>query len=75
MTRVVIEQHAVDDGGPYAIATGPDGALWYTLVRGGRIGRLVPGGTPEMHQLDPACGPMVITSGPDGALWFTENRG
>ena len=57
---------------PYGITTGPDGALWFTLVHSGQIGRLVPGGDRRSHQLDPACGPTIITTGPDGALWFTE---
>lgn len=45
MTRVSIAEHAVADSeaGPYAITTGPDGALWFTLVHSGRVGRLVPG--------------------------------
>jgi virginiamycin B lyase len=72
MTRISIEQCAVADGGPYAITTGPDGALWFTLVRSGQMGRLVPGGAAEYHRLDPACGPTIITPGPDDALWFTE---
>lgn len=61
------------DAGPYGITTGPDGALWFTMVHHGRIGRMTPGGELTSHQLDPAsCGPTVIASGPDGALWFTE---
>lgn len=74
MTQVSVEEHAVADSaaGPYALTTGPDGALWFTLVHSGRIGRLVPGEEPTSHRLDPTCGPTVITPGPDGALWFTE---
>ncbi|MFI6774872.1 hypothetical protein [Nocardia sp. NPDC050412] len=72
MTRVSIEEYSVTGDGPYAITTGPDDALWYTLVHSGHIGRLAPGGEPENHQLDPGCGPTIITPGPDGALWFTE---
>ena len=34
----------VGDGGPYGIVAGPDGALWFTLVHGSRIGRMTPGG-------------------------------
>ncbi|GAA4943198.1 hypothetical protein GCM10023238_06350 [Streptomyces heliomycini] len=74
MTDVSIEEHPVAGGGPYAITTGPDGALWYTLVHSGGIGRMVPGAEPVNHRLDPDCGPTFITSGPDGALWFTEYR-
>lgn len=60
--------------GPYALTTGPDGALWFTLVHSGGIGRLVPGGILTHHQLDPDCGPTIIAVGPDDALWFTEHR-
>ncbi|MFF9819259.1 hypothetical protein [Streptomyces sp. NPDC014006] len=76
MTRVSIDEYPVADSaaGPYALAAGADGALWFTLVHGGRIGRLVPGEEPTSHRLDPACGPTVITPGPDRALWFTEYR-
>ncbi|MGA4944058.1 virginiamycin B lyase family protein [Streptomyces cinereoruber] len=66
-----IQEHAVADpaAGPYALTTGPDGALWFTLVHGDRIGRLVPGREPTSHRLAPDSGPTVITPGPDGALW------
>lgn len=69
--QVSIEEHAVADpaAGPYALTTGPDGALWFTLVHGDRIGRLVPGREPTSHRLAPDSGPTVITPGPDGALW------
>ncbi|GAA3427807.1 hypothetical protein ACWDTT_11345 [Streptosporangium sandarakinum] len=36
MTHLTIEEYAVADraAGPYAIATGPDGALWAALETG-----------------------------------------
>ncbi|MFF5635502.1 hypothetical protein [Streptomyces sp. NPDC012825] len=55
--------------GPYALTTGPDGALWFTLVHSGRIGRIVPGQEPTAHRLAPDSGSTVIAFGPDGALW------
>ncbi|WP_444546264.1 virginiamycin B lyase family protein, partial [Streptomyces nojiriensis] len=57
--------------GPYALAVGPDGHLWCTLVHAGRIARLTPStGRVEEFALDsPDCGPTLITAGPDGALW------
>ena len=55
---------------PSAITTGPDGALWFTLV--GKIGRItIQGDITEF----PIKGDSIlhsITTGPDGALWFTE---
>ncbi|WUH64070.1 hypothetical protein OHR86_32890 [Streptomyces sp. NBC_00441] len=73
-TPVSIEEHTVSgpEAGPYTLTTGPDGALWFTLVH---RGRLVPGERPTDHRLDPDSGPTVITAGPDGALWFTLNQG
>ncbi|SOD66627.1 ATPase components of ABC transporters with duplicated ATPase domains [Streptomyces zhaozhouensis] len=60
-------------GGPYALALGPDGALWFTLVHAGAVGRLAPDGRIDTHPLDdPGCAPTVIAPGPDGALWFTR---
>jgi hypothetical protein len=58
----------------FGIATGPDGALWFTSVTQDRIGRMIPSGRftsfvlPTYH-----AGPFAITSGPGKVLWFTEN--
>src|SRR6478752_10127288 len=73
---VFIEEFAVAEAGsgPYSLTGGPDGALWFTMVQGGSIGRLVPGEGLSAHRLDPECGPTVIVAGPDDALWFTEYR-
>src|SRR5690606_20753999 len=72
-TRILIK---MTQGAPYGVATGADGALWFTLTEPGAIGRLVPGEEPVVHRLDPADGgPTVIAPGPDGAMWFTEFRG
>lgn len=63
------------EAGPYGITAGPDGALWFTMVHHGRIGRITPDGEVTVHQLEPASGgPSIITAGPDDALWFTEFR-
>ncbi|WP_210200102.1 hypothetical protein [Bradyrhizobium sp. ARR65] len=56
---------------PSAIATGSDGALWFTEA-GGKIGRIT---TREGLTEFPIKGGGIlhsITVGPDGALWFTE---
>jgi virginiamycin B lyase len=70
---------ASDGAGPYGVTTGPDGALWLTLVHSGQISRIGPDDEVTTHTLDAAgCGPSVISgpfgiaTGPDGALWFTE---
>jgi virginiamycin B lyase len=54
--------------GPYAITTGPDNALWFTMVHSGEIGRFAADGRLDRYQLDSAsCGPAG-----DDALWFVE---
>jgi virginiamycin B lyase len=61
------------DGGPYALAAGPDGALWVTLVHGGAIARVTTDGHVRVFPVAPGCRPSIITAGPDGAMWFTRN--
>lgn len=63
MTQMSIEEHhAADSGaGPYAITTGPDGALWFTEQGGNRVGSITPDGTVTVHDLP--------TLGCDDALW------
>lgn len=67
-----------------AIASGPDGNLWFAENYYNRIGRITPSG--EIAEFDipwvpVSCGflcvkgapsPIAITAGPDGNLWFTE---
>ena len=59
---------------PNAIATGPDGALWFGESgpggSGGEIGRITTSGTFTEYAVPNAerIGPM--TTGPDGNLWF-----
>ncbi len=69
---------------PTAIATGPDGALWFTGIPG-EIGRITTAGVVTEFALPavpPPAGskpgtastpamPTSIAAGPDGALWFT----
>jgi virginiamycin B lyase len=59
------------DGGPYALAAGPDGAMWVTLVHSGAIARVTNRGDVTVYPVDPQSRPSVITAGPDGAMWFT----
>lgn len=59
-------QNAGADG----IAVGPDGALWFTEIAIGGIGRLGAGGFTSYPV--PEANPHSIVTGPDGALWFTD---
>src|ERR1700710_779798 len=59
--------------GPYALAAGPDGALWVTLVHSGEIARVTVDGQVDVHSLGaPESRPSLITAARDGALWFTR---
>jgi virginiamycin B lyase len=62
---------------PSGIATGPDGALWFTEQAGNKIGRITTNGTITGEVTVPTSGsrPEFIVPGPDGALWFTEGSG
>ena len=64
--------------GPFGIAAGSDGALWFTLIRGDAIGRITTSGALTFFPLPPSLfppgdnAPYVMTAGPDGASWFTQ---
>jgi streptogramin lyase len=64
---------------PSAIASAPDGALWYTESgpTSNAIGRITTGGVITNHfpLATPGAEPSDITRGPDGNLWFTEFLG
>jgi virginiamycin B lyase len=61
---------------PYGIATGSDGALWFTESATSQIGRISTSGDITEYPLPtPNAWPYRITAGPDGALWFTESQG
>lgn len=65
--------------GPLAIASGPDGNLWFSgIFPKGMIGRITPGGVIDEFSLPKRTGAAAtgvsygIASGPDGNLWFTD---
>ena len=60
------------DGGPYAVAAGPDGAMWVTLVHGGAVARVTNSGALSTFAVAPDSRPSLITAARDGALWFTR---
>ena len=62
----------VIDGGPYALAAGPDGAMWVTLVHSCAVARVTETGAVTVFPVDPQSRPSIITAGPDGAMWFTN---
>lgn len=61
--------------GPSGLASGPDGALWFTEYNAARIGRMTTGGvlTDEFSAgITAGSQPFSIATGADGNLWFTE---
>lgn len=64
----------MSNSGPFGIALGSDGAVWFTEITGNKIGRLDTDGKIIEYDLpEKASFPSMIVAGPDGALWFTEN--
>ena len=66
--------------GGNAIASGPDGNMWFTNNVNNSIGRMTPSGAvayfavPTAVQSTSTTGPglFAIAAGPDGNMWFTE---
>src|SRR5262249_25520433 len=61
------------DAGPFSIALGSNGNLWFTEVLGNAIGKIT--STGAITEFSWHGSPGGITAGPDGALWFTEIAG
>jgi len=63
---------------PTEIATGPDGALWFTNAgsdpANNTIGRITTAGVVSSYGDPSISGPDGITAGPDGGMWFTNAR-
>src|SRR5262245_22565964 len=64
---------ATPASGPFSIALGPDGNVWFTEVNSNKIGRITPSGI--VTEFAASGRPGGIIAGPDGALWFTEIGG
>ena len=70
-----LERYPVPDGsGPHDVAPAPDGSVWYTAQRTGKLGRLDPatGQTTEVP-LGAGSAPHGVIVGPDGAAWVTDS--
>ncbi|MGE5276882.1 MAG: IPT/TIG domain-containing protein [Acidobacteriota bacterium] len=62
------------DDGPFGVAAGSDGALWFTAGRD--VGRIETGGfAMPMAGLGSGFAGAMIAAGPDGNLWFTDGSG
>jgi virginiamycin B lyase len=71
--RVTLYPDVYADPIPAAIATGPDGQIWFTDTANAVIGRITTDGkyTLQMRVSGVSDG---ITTGPDGNLWFTGSN-
>ena len=70
----LIQEYAVPPGThPHDVAPAPDGTVWYTAQRTGRLGRLDPV-TGDIHEIPLGSGsaPHGVIVGPDGAAWITD---
>jgi streptogramin lyase len=64
------------NSGPYAIAAGPDGNLWFTELSANKIATITTAGVITEFPSPPGGGGLMgIVAGPDGNLWFTESAG
>jgi streptogramin lyase len=75
------------EAGPWGIAAGSDGNVWFTeggtnttegrSVTGKAIGRITPSGTISYFssELITSSFPLGLTAAPDGNLWFTDKSG
>ncbi len=57
---------------PEAVATGPEGDLWFTAFEAAKLGRVSPSGQVTEYSLPAGSGPRAITTGPEGVMWFTD---
>jgi virginiamycin B lyase len=59
---------------PHDVAPAPDGKVWYTAQRNGKLGILDPKtGAAREVPLGPKSSPHGVVQGPDGAAWITDS--
>jgi virginiamycin B lyase len=75
-TDGVIEEYVIPTADSFAngIVAGPDGALWFTELRGDKLGRITLEGEIREFSLG-GVGPVGLALGPDGALWLAGYTG
>jgi streptogramin lyase len=74
---VAITEYAIPTAasGTMAIASGPDGNLWFAESGTNKIGKITPAGVITEFSLPVGSNAMDIAAGPDGNLWFTDKGG
>lgn len=74
-SAAALERFPVPAGaGPHDVAPAPDGTVWYTAQRTGKLGRLDPA-TRQTTEIPLGTGssPHGVIVGPDGAAWVTDS--
>ena len=76
MTARIVAHPVGEPGeGPYSVAVTGDGAVWFTLVHGARVGRLQPGGAVEYLALGEGAQPSVVTAATASTVWVSDGAG
>lgn len=75
--RVNVVEHPVGEPGegPYGVAVTRDGGVWFTLVHGGRVGRLSPDGTVAYLSLGDGSQPSLLAAATESTVWVTDSTG
>jgi virginiamycin B lyase len=75
VTRIV--EHPVTDAsaGPYGITVTDDGAVWFTLVHAGRVGRRDVDGSLQFADLGDTSQPSLLSRATDESVWVTDTTG
>ncbi|WP_348786542.1 virginiamycin B lyase [Leifsonia sp. NPDC080035] len=61
--------------GPYGVAATADGAVWFTLVHGGRVGRRDADGSVAFLALGEGSQPSVVAPATESTVWVTDTTG
>ncbi|WP_431279440.1 virginiamycin B lyase family protein [Leifsonia poae] len=74
---VTIVEHPVGEPGegPYGVAVTRDGAVWFTLVHGGRVGRRTPDGEVAYLSLGEGAQPSLLAAATESTVWVTDTTG
>jgi virginiamycin B lyase len=74
---VRIVEHPVGEPGegPYGVAVTRDGAVWFTLVHGGRVGRRSPDGELAYLSLGEGSQPSLLAAATESTVWVTDTTG
>jgi virginiamycin B lyase len=74
--RTVVEHPVGEPGeGPYGVAVTRDGAVWFTLVHGGRVGRRDPDGGLAYFSLGEGAQPSQLATATESSVWVTDTTG